>query len=96
MLGPTCLGYDEGPFATAKEHYKAWIGGQWEDAKKNPHTDGWKAAGLYDRIEKFVSEGLDSALACLDGCKPFLIHADFGELVKCFVISIILCSVQGC
>ncbi|KAJ7771494.1 hypothetical protein B0H16DRAFT_186063 [Mycena metata] len=80
VLGPTCLGYDEGPFATAKEHYKAWIGGQWEDAKKNPHTDGWKAAGLYDRIEKFVSQGLDSALACLDGCKPFLIHADFGLL----------------
>ncbi|KAJ7184465.1 hypothetical protein C8R46DRAFT_1064131 [Mycena filopes] len=80
VLGPTCLGYDEGPFTTAQEHYKAWIGGQWEDAKKNSRTAGWRAEGLYDRIEKFVNEGLDSALACLEGCKPVFVHADFGML----------------
>ncbi|KAJ7118886.1 hypothetical protein C8R44DRAFT_878419 [Mycena epipterygia] len=80
VLGPTCLGYDEGPFATAKDHYKAWIGGQWEDAKKNPRTDGWKVDGLNERIEKFVRGGLDSALACLDGCDLVFIHADFGFL----------------
>ncbi|KAF8191550.1 kinase-like domain-containing protein [Mycena galopus ATCC 62051] len=80
VLGPTCLAYDEGPFATAKDYYKSWIRGQWEDAKKNPHADGWKVDGLDQRIEKFVNEGLDSALACLDDCKPVLIHADFGML----------------
>ncbi|KAJ7494468.1 kinase-like domain-containing protein [Mycena galericulata] len=78
VLGPTCLAYDEGPFATAKDHYKAWIGGQWEDAKRNARADGWKVDGLHERIEKFVREGLDSALHCLDGCDPVFIHADFG------------------
>ncbi|KAJ7891240.1 hypothetical protein B0H14DRAFT_2688300 [Mycena olivaceomarginata] len=80
ILGPTCLAYDEGPFTTAKDHYKAWIRGQWEDAKKNVRADGWKIDGLDQRIEKFVNEGLDSALACLDDCKPVFIHADFGML----------------
>lgn len=78
MLGPTCLAYDEGPFATAEDHYKAWIRGQWEDAKKNDRTDGWKVDGLHERIEKFVREGLDSALDCLEGAEPTFIHADFG------------------
>ncbi|KAF7353767.1 Protein kinase-like domain [Mycena venus] len=80
VLGPTCLAYDEGPFATAKEYYMAWIRGQWEDAKENPRSDGWKVDGVDQRIEKFVNEGLDSALACLDDCKPVFIHADFGML----------------
>ncbi|KAJ6546862.1 hypothetical protein B0H19DRAFT_1162797, partial [Mycena capillaripes] len=77
VLGPTCLAYDEGPFATAKDHYKAWICGQWEDCKGNPISDGWKIDGIDQRIEKFIAEGLDSALACLDECKPVFIHADF-------------------
>lgn len=80
MLGPTCLAYDEGPFTTAKDHYKAWIRGQWEDAKKNPRSDGWKVEGIDQRIEKFIGEGLDSALDCLNDCKPVFIHADFGTL----------------
>ncbi|KAJ7671002.1 hypothetical protein B0H17DRAFT_196943 [Mycena rosella] len=78
ILGPTCLGYDEGPFATAKDHYKAWIGGQWGDAQKNHYAVGWKVDGLHERIERFVREGLDSALGCLEGCEPVFIHADFG------------------
>ncbi|KAF7359164.1 putative phosphotransferase enzyme family protein [Mycena sanguinolenta] len=80
VLGPTCLAYDEGPFATAKDYYKAWICGQWEDAKQNDLADGWKIDGLDQRIEKFLHEGLNSALACLSGCKPVFIHADFGML----------------
>ncbi|KAJ7778694.1 hypothetical protein DFH07DRAFT_537667 [Mycena maculata] len=81
ILGPTCLAYDEGPFATAKDYYKAWISGQWEDAKKNVRADGWKVDGLPERIEKFVREGLDSALNCLEGCDvPTFIHADFNVL----------------
>ncbi|KAJ7253375.1 kinase-like domain-containing protein [Mycena haematopus] len=80
VLGPTCLAYDEGPFATAKDYYKAWIRGQWEDAKQNLHADGWKIDGLNQRIERFLHEGLDSALACLDDCEPVFIHADFGML----------------
>ncbi|KAJ6531754.1 kinase-like domain-containing protein [Mycena capillaripes] len=80
VLGPTCLAYDEGPFVTAKDHYKAWIRGQWKDSKRNPVSDGWKIDGIDQRIEKFVAEGLDSALACLDESKPVFIHADFGML----------------
>ncbi|KAK7035855.1 hypothetical protein R3P38DRAFT_3484010 [Favolaschia claudopus] len=80
VLGPTSLAYDEGPFATAKEYYKAWIRGQWQDAKANPRSDGWKIDGIDQRIEKFFSEGLDTALVCLAECKPIFIHADFGML----------------
>ncbi|KAJ6598403.1 hypothetical protein DFH09DRAFT_1394617 [Mycena vulgaris] len=80
VLGPTCLAYDEGPFATAKEYYKAWIGGHWDDAQKNARSDGWKVDELPERIESFLREGLDAALGCLDGCDPVFIHADFGLL----------------
>ncbi|KAJ7491130.1 hypothetical protein FB451DRAFT_1222146 [Mycena latifolia] len=80
VLGPTCLAYDDGPWATAQDYYKSWICGQWADAQKNPRSDGWKVDGLHERIEKFVNEGLDSALGCLDGCHPVFIHADFGLL----------------
>ncbi|KAJ7144901.1 hypothetical protein C8R43DRAFT_1130322 [Mycena crocata] len=77
VLGPTCLAYAEGPFATAKDHYKAWIGGQWEDAQKNPRADGQRFDGLHERIQNFIHNGLDSALDVLDGCVPVFIHADF-------------------
>ncbi|KAJ6620361.1 hypothetical protein B0H10DRAFT_2022548 [Mycena sp. CBHHK59/15] len=80
VLGPTCLGYDEGPFTTAKEHYRAWIVGQWEDCKKNARADGWKVDGLHERIEKFINDGLESTMSCLDDCEPVFIHADFGFL----------------
>ncbi|KAJ7272956.1 kinase-like domain-containing protein [Mycena rebaudengoi] len=76
-LTANCLGFNETPFVTAKEYYKAWIVEHWEDAKKNPHTEGWKIDGLNERIEKFIAERLDSALQCLDNCEPLFIHADF-------------------
>ena len=66
-----------GPFATYGDLVKATIQSKLVKADSDPQVQGWQANGIRARLDKFIADGLHSALDDLGNFPKVLVHADF-------------------
>ncbi|KAJ6780174.1 hypothetical protein PWT90_04402 [Aphanocladium album] len=69
-----------GPFDTYAEYLKATIRWQLDNSERVPAINGWRtvpdAPGLRERVDTFISNGLDHLLDQLPPYKSSLVHGD--------------------
>lgn len=79
VAGPIVFGFG-GPYASLEDMYVGMFKKQLELADQCSVVKGWSGSkkGLRQSLEKFINEGLASALAVISNKTPTLIHGDFG------------------
>lgn len=71
-----------GPFSTYKALLKGMCQWQLNAADRSQIIGGWKESKLRERMDQFLTHGLDELLKDIPEDQPTLIHADIGEFER--------------